>query len=205
MGLLASETTVVLKADPRLKLLHEWEPAYKVFFRNLVDTLTFRPLPTPATAWPTEALWRDVFIESPIAWRSFMESMMWHVVTALAVWVLSGWGPRKPTFPTAQQRAARESHITYYPAAQSAPPPEAVRQHPRETKTPSRQKALTVAHEQRRASGNVAAPDVHLANNSKPPNLGASKSAMPSRPFGTNTSRGRFASGNLVPQDLHAT
>jgi hypothetical protein len=103
-GLLISEITVPPKADPRLKLLHELEPAHRVFFRNLADALSFQLSPPLVTTTRPGLFWRDVFIDSRKPWRSFMESMLWHLVAILAVWATSPGGVLQKT-PLQQRRA----------------------------------------------------------------------------------------------------
>ena len=71
-----------LKSAPRLSLLVELEPAYRVFFRNLIDTL--RPASPDETGIPHLSFWREVLFDSGIPWLRFGESMVCHMI-ALAL------------------------------------------------------------------------------------------------------------------------
>src|ERR1700739_1048009 len=116
LGLLISETSVAPKADPRLKLLLELEPAGKVFFRNLLDAILFRqPPPLETTTRPGE-FWHDVFVPTSMPWRSFQESMLWHMVVLFAAWALTqAWVSRPQGRVKQSLRASyRTSGSLYY-------------------------------------------------------------------------------------------
>src|SRR5437879_9760711 len=73
-ALLLSKTGAHVEGEPRLRLLLEVEPAHRVFLRNLVDALLFRPVPrVPATSKPAP-FWHDVFIDAALPWRSDRKS-----------------------------------------------------------------------------------------------------------------------------------
>src|SRR5271166_3154430 len=73
---------------PRLRLLIDWEPGHRVFFRNLADLLLSRRVPQiPITSRPAP-FWNDVFVPSGAPWPSFMESMLLHLLLI----VLFLWG-----------------------------------------------------------------------------------------------------------------
>jgi hypothetical protein len=103
---------------PRLSLLIELEPGYRVFFGNLADLLLSRGVPhIPITSRPAP-FWNDVFVPSGTLWYSFTESTLLHLLLIILfvwgqsrVWVLS-----IKLFP---QRDAFHRSITYYPPARS--------------------------------------------------------------------------------------
>ena len=187
-ALLLSKTGAHVEGEPRLRLLLEVEPAHRVFLRNLVDTLLFRPVPwVPATSKPAP-FWHDVFIDAALPWRSFAESILWHVLAVVAVWSLNQ-GPKLQTFP--QRHSFQGSYVVYYtpsesfPARKSSPPQVQARQ---KAPSGSARQAWSVAHE--RARG-VAAPP-NIKSGASAPNLAASNSPDPAMPLSA-TARSRFS------------
>src|SRR6267143_1493675 len=71
------------------KLLVELEPAYRVFFRNLADTLLFRRPPQVEIRSRPAAFWPDVFVPTRTPWLGFVESILWHALLIAAAWSLS--------------------------------------------------------------------------------------------------------------------
>ena len=67
------------------KLLVELEPAHKVFFRNLSETL-FPPriAPLKRTSLPAR-FWGDVFVPSQVPWRRFFQSLAAQAVMTAAL------------------------------------------------------------------------------------------------------------------------
>ena len=62
------------------KLLLELEPAWRVFFGNLIDLLVPpRTVPLKLTSRPT-AFWPDVFVPSRLPWDQFAQSMLLHAI-----------------------------------------------------------------------------------------------------------------------------
>ena len=110
-------------AQPRLKLLVELEPAYRVFLRNLADVL--RPAsPGEPTIW-SAAFWREAFFDTGIPWQRFAETLVGQlVVVAMVLLVSQVWiSPDQPT----RRSMFENTHLTYYkpegsfPALRSAP------------------------------------------------------------------------------------
>jgi TonB family protein len=93
-----SESAVYPGASPTPPpvLLVQLEPWFKVFFRNLADTLWLRrPSPlllssSPGTFWP------DVFVPARLPWLRFLESAFYHVAVVAAVWALPQLLPASP-------------------------------------------------------------------------------------------------------------
>jgi hypothetical protein len=112
--LLTSQIISRPKAQPRLRLLVEWESPPRIFCRNLVDFFLFRTTPVIKTS-RLAPFWKDVFVDSHLPWWGLLESMLWHVLVVTGVWVFSqAWVSPKHF----QARMASPSHISYY-----TPPP----------------------------------------------------------------------------------
>ncbi|MGC2198314.1 MAG: hypothetical protein WA628_26830, partial [Terriglobales bacterium] len=179
--------SIPLRAAPRLNLLLELEPAHEVFFSNLVDTITLRPAPAVKITSPPADFWHDVFVPTELPWRSFQESMLWHLVVFIAAWGLSQAWVGRPQ-PRVGHQSFRTSGSVYYapsrvyPAARSNPP--RVRAH---SQTPAKSAshaaaAMPVAAEHRGTPKLVVPPDLKLAEGPRAPNL-ASNPAMPAVPL----------------------
>ena len=113
-GLLTYNTSSRPKAQPRLRLLVEWESPPAIFCRNLGDLLLFRTTPIIKTS-RLAPFWKDVFVDSRLPWWGLLESLLWHVLAVTGVWVFSqAWVSPKHF----QARMASPSHISYY-----TPPP----------------------------------------------------------------------------------
>ena len=113
-GLLTSNTSSRPKAQPRLRLLVEWESPPRIFWRNLVDLLLFRTTPVIKTS-RLAPFWKDVFVDSGMPWWGLLESLLWHTLAVTAAWMFSqAWVSPKHF----QERIVSPSHISYY-----TPPP----------------------------------------------------------------------------------
>jgi hypothetical protein len=127
-----------LQAAPRLKLLLEFEPAHRVFFRNLTDALLRRQIPRIALTCRPGPFWNDVFVYSAMPWRSFFESILWHVFVVAVIWtVFLRGGPRLET--AKQQQMFHDSRITYYAPSKSFPATQSRRARPRPQPKPQRE------------------------------------------------------------------
>jgi len=206
-GLLTTNATVHVTAEPRL--LAELEPAYRVFLSNLADIVFFRTVAQVPSTSPPGIFWCDVFVHSRISWWSFVESMLWHTVAAVAVWALSAGGtlPR----PAQQRPSYSKSSLYYYPpshsfSARTSSSPRAAPSRARQES--AHQAAMRVAREQRRDQNTVAPPDAKLTGHARAPNLGAPNPAMPTAPLSA-TGRARltlpsdWASVVAPPPDLN--
>lgn len=104
--------------QPDITLLVELEPAHRSFFRNFAELIRPRS-EAPLAHSPSEPdVWLDVFVDSPLPWRRFVESVLLHVVVIGLFVGLSRIWPRELILspPT-----IREAHITYYPPSPSFP------------------------------------------------------------------------------------
>ena len=67
LALLSTEPRVVIKADPRLRLLLELQPRHEVFFSNLADLFSRRTLAPFKGTSPPGSFWHDVFVPTRVA------------------------------------------------------------------------------------------------------------------------------------------
>jgi len=186
LGLLSTEPRVITKAEPRLRLLLELEPRREAFLSNLADAFSRRTPPPLKTTSPPGTFWADVFVPAELPWKSFQESMLWHMVVLIAAWALTqGWASRpKPRV----NQAYRTSESIYYSASRAYTPPRKTPIHPqnhakgRSTASATRAKALPVAAENRGTPKLVVPPDLKLAEGPRAPNLAADPT-MPSIPL----------------------
>src|SRR5713226_3299504 len=191
---------------PRLRLLTELEPGYRVFFDNLADLLLSRRVPQiPVTSRPAP-FWGDVFVPVGARWSSFLWSMLCHLLLI----ILFVWGQSRVWVPVkrfAQQDAFHRS-VTYYPPGQSFPAVEGrassvrarsrvkqtlVRQPVRQpAQQPSRQPAIPVTPQQRPSI--VTPPDIKQAT-ARLPNFPDSHAVTPMVPFSAAVGPRRNALG----------
>jgi hypothetical protein len=201
-GLCVSKMDAKLQAAPRLKLLLEFEPAHRVFFRNLGDAVLRREPPRLALTSRPGTFWNDVFIYSGKPWRSFFESILWHVFVVAVIWVvfLRG-GPRLET--AKQQQMFHDSRITYYAPSKSFPATESRRSRPRPKPKASRE----TAHQQkirvtpeRTAHTLIMPPDLMLSHSTRSDSViskvAAANHAIPAMPLAaTGRSRRTMSAG----------
>src|SRR5712692_11992684 len=200
---------------PRLRLLTELEPGYRVFFGNLADLLLSRRVPQiPVTSRPAP-FWGDVFVPAGARWSSFLWSMLCHLLLI----ILFVWGQSRVWVPVkrfAQQDAFHRS-VTYYPPGQSFPAVEgrasSVRARSRVKQTlvrqpaqqPSRQPAIPVTPQQRPSI--VTPPDIKQAT-ARLPNFPDSHAVTPMVPFSAAVGPRRNALGGpsevvAPPPEVH--
>lgn len=102
-------------------LNYELEPWFKVFGRNLADTVLRRePPPLEITAQPIEVP-PGFFVRTGIRWSRFAESYGGHVALVAAVYFIctSAWFNRQPVkLPSPFQN----TRIEYYPVSEYLPP-----------------------------------------------------------------------------------
>ena len=202
LALLSTESRVVTKADPRLRLLLELQPRHEVFFNNLADAILRRkPAPFKGTS-PPGPFWHDVFVPTEMPWKSFQESLLWHMVVMIAAWALTqGWASRPK--PHVNQSSYRASGAVYYspskayPSARSSTPRQTTHATThakgRGASASAHAKALPVAPENRGTPKLVLPPDLKLAEGPRSPNLAADPT-MPAVPLSA-TARNEFPGG----------
>src|SRR5262249_51792062 len=136
-----------------------------------------------------------------LPWKSFQESMLWHMVVLLAAWALTqGWASRPK--PRVNQAVYRTSESIYYSAAKAYVPPRKNTARPqnqtksRGSATVARAKAMRVAPESRGTPKLVVPPDLKLAEGPRAPNLSVDPH-MPSIPLSaTERTNGPFSGLN---------
>ena len=117
-GLLTYNSTTHRKAQPRLRLLIEWESPYRVFLRNLGDALLFRSVPAVPITARRGRFWNDVFVDSGLPWWGLLESILLHTLAMMAMWSLSQAWMTQERLP---QRRNFQSYVTYYTPPASFP------------------------------------------------------------------------------------
>ena len=151
-GLLTYNSTTHLKAQPRLRLLIEWESPHRVFLRNLVDALSFRPVPAIPITARRGRFWNDVFVDSGLPWWGLLESILLHTLAIMAMWGLSQAWMTQERLP---QRRNFQSYVTYYTPPASFPAlggtPSRVRAQPRRRNDIARRSGTALA--ERRGRG----------------------------------------------------
>ena len=177
---------------PRPKLLLELEPAYRVFFGNLLDTLLLRSAPSARVTSRPGQFWPDVFVDSEMPWWGFLESMLWHMLAMAGIWSISqGIALRNQPF---QRPSPRRTYISYYrpsptfPVAGARPP--RPQPSPATRKGASHPSALKVAREGRRGT-DPSAPSLKLGRKGAP-DLAGSGGSLPEMPFSA-TRRSRLS------------
>jgi hypothetical protein len=137
-----SNGDVQLNGHPEITLLVELEPAYRSFFRNLADLVSMRSPARLSRSSSQMHGWNDVLVDSPIPWQRFLESVFLHIVVVGMLSGLSKIGPREVLV---SPRPLRETHVTYYPFAQSFPAGESSRPavHPRRQHTSAHQEVIS--------------------------------------------------------------
>ena len=148
-----------------LRLLVELEPAYRVFLRNLSDTL--RSIPPRAHEFRTLSFWREVFFDSGLPWRRFGQSLLGHAVVLTLVLIVSqSWTQDQPL----RRSPFENTHLTYYkpdgsyPALRGNPAP--VQRAYRKQIDSARRGSIRVAPE--RAQAAIKAPDIKLKGPARP-------------------------------------
>jgi hypothetical protein len=178
--LLSSSVSDNLRTPPRLRLLLELEPAHRVFFQNLADTLLFRSTSPMLTTSKPGPFWNDVFVYSSAPWRHLVESMFCHIMVIAAALVLFQLWVRQE--PPQQQKTLHKWHVSYYTPSQSFPAlgssQARISAQPR-NRRPAPQAVLRVAPE--RGQRNIKPPDIKLAQ-SMPSNIVSSNPVAPAMP-----------------------
>jgi len=142
-----------------------------------------------------DRLWADVFIETQVPWKRFLESVCLHVVVVGLCSALAAFWPQEiETAP----RMASGAHITYYPASQAFPAQAfPAYESNREAAEPSRQpaaaeRALRPAHRRRKPAETSAASTSAESRTPEPQKMRASVMAAPALPKSSG-GRGRKA------------
>ena len=100
-------------------LLVELPPWYQVFRRNLLDLLHPQQQPPLRLASKPAKFWPDVFVQSHLPWRRFLESALYHGLAFLALWAASLIWMRRPQMVT--RPAFSHEDVIYYQASELLP------------------------------------------------------------------------------------
>jgi hypothetical protein len=179
---LTQNLTAQARAAHRPRLLIQWEPAHRVFLSNLADAFLFRSaqrLPTTTTPAP---FWNDVFVSTGVGWGAFLESMLWHTLTILAVWTLS----QQPSLQPMQRHSdtLQASYVSYsrsplsFPARGSSPRNRSQRLGGRSLA--GRKSVIAVAPERKHAV--ISAPQMGLTLPGRP-GIMVANAALPMMPL----------------------
>lgn len=203
--LIADQRVQRIVPVPRLKLLIDWEPRGRVFWRNLTDLILARQDPPVRVTSRPARFWPDVFVPAGVPWSSFAEALLCQLLLV----ILFIWGQSRIWVPVKrfQGRDSFQRSITYYPptsyrAAESrasssgaGSPAKHVSAH-----QAARPPARPVTPEQKPAL--VTPPDIKQAAAS-PPDILASHAVTPMVPFSATAGVRRNApagpSGAVAP------
>jgi len=165
----AVRSTPLVRSIAPPKLLLELEPAWQVFFGNLIDLLLPpRTLPLKLTSRPA-AFWPDVFVPSRLPWDQFVQSMLLHTAMVAVLGIVNLALLQRPQLK--QNRLAfNKSDVIYYL------PPEYMQSLRRGELSPSRigrsavlQAPFISVHREslNRAQKSIPPPILHLKQNSR--------------------------------------
>jgi hypothetical protein len=175
------------KAMPTPNLLLKLEPAYRVFFSNLIDTL--HPPQTPPlklTSLPAR-FWPDVFVPSQLPWQRFVQSMLLHVIMVVALGGLLEFGFSQPQLRHSQLRF-NKSDVIYYSTSDYLPPFKRdtgpPRSRPAQRPALVKQPVVSVTRESgRRTPPAISPPNIKLKDELRLARIMAWNSPMPAVPF----------------------
>jgi TonB family protein len=107
-------------ATPDLRLLIAPEPWSRTFVENLEEIFHHRkadPLYLESASAP---FWSDVFVESKLPWRRFLESGGYHLLTLILIWGGSRFVALQPQISA--QPAFNHADVVYYTPSEYLPP-----------------------------------------------------------------------------------
>lgn len=168
------------------KLIVELEPAYEVFRGNLRDL--FWPEKQPrlrVTSWPGK-FWPDVFVQRPLPWRGFAQSVAVHILVIAVLLAVSQLGPQLPR--AVQPAPFSSKDVVYYAASEYLPPlnTRAASKHVAQKGDPAHapQPIISVPPEaDNRTQTIVVPPKVRIDHEVPLPNLVAWSEAAPAVPL----------------------
>jgi GAF domain-containing protein len=207
----------VLSTPPALtptrppKLLVELEPAYRVFFHNLIGVFS-RPAPLKLTSLPGR-FWGDVFVPSRVPWERFCQSMVLHVVmVAVFGTFLQLWFP--PRHPRYHRLAFDKSDVIYYLPSEYSPPAGRVaspsRMSKREWPAVAKRTVISVPRERHsRMQAEITPPEIKLKHDLRLLRLVSWSSVAPAMPLSATTRRQLSVPAGMVaviapPPDISA-
>ena len=179
------------KPLPTPNLLFKLEPAYRVFFSNLIDTLHPPQLPPLKMTSLPSRFWPDVFVPSQLPWRRFVQSMLLHVIMVVALGGLLEFGFSQPQLRHSQLRI-NKSDVIYYSPSDYLPSFKSVTgpSQSRQTQPPAlvKQPVISVSREAgSRTPTSVTPPSIKLNEELRLARIMAWNSAIPAVPFMATT------------------
>jgi hypothetical protein len=142
-----------------LRLLVELEPAHRVFFQNLTDTLQAMPDAATLRQW---SFWRNILVSTGMPWRRFGASLGLQVVAIAVLIVAQTWIiqdlPRRSS-------AFDNSVITYYKPDTAFP---AIRGNPGKVHPATGKKTQTASRGSRQGASPVSSADSSPGSNQRP-------------------------------------
>jgi TonB family protein len=105
---------------PELILLVAPEPRFRSFLQNLGDLFRRRELASPPSLTTAAAFWPDVFVDSRLPWRRFLQSGAYHILALVVIWAGSRLLALQP-HPAARP-AFTHDDVVYYAPAEYLPP-----------------------------------------------------------------------------------
>jgi hypothetical protein len=179
------------KPLPTPNLLFKVEPAYRVFFSNLIETLhPPQNPPLKLTSLPSR-FWPDVFVPSQLPWQRFAQSMLLHVIMVVALGGLLEFGFSQPQLRHSQLRI-NKSDVIYYSPSDYLPSFKRVTgpSQSRPTQPPAlvKQTVISVSREAgSRTPTSVTPPSIKLNEELRLARIMAWNSAIPAVPFTATT------------------
>jgi hypothetical protein len=176
-----------LKAVPAPNLLFKLEPAYRVFFGNLIDTLhPPQNPPLKLTSLPAR-FWPDVFVPSQLPWQRFAQSMLLHVIIVAALAGLLEFGFSQPQLRHSQLRINKSDVIYYSPSdflSSVKRDPGPSRSRPAQQPAWVKQPLISVSRESgSRAPTSITPPNIKLKPELRLARIMAWNSVIPAVPF----------------------
>jgi TonB family protein len=187
-------------AQEKLQFVIQLEPAYRIFFSNVVDLFRRRRPRIVSTSMPG-AFWPDVFVVNRFPWLAFLESLLWHAAGLAGLWALSHLWLLRP--PLVTRPTFTRSDVLYYAPAEYLPPIDTGRTPARSAQKGepelAKQPIISVPHEPDNSSQTIITPpDVKLRHEVQVPNIVAWNAATPSMPLSATAASHRTASAPEV-------
>lgn len=164
-----------------LKLLVDRDPANPQFRDGARAVL--HPSPLPGNA---EYLWQDVFVERPLPWGRFLQSVLLHTAAVAMIWMVSlSWIKQQKILDRAT--FDRSSLVTYSPEEYLPPIDTGATEAPKTQKGDpvyAKQPILSVPREaDNRSQTIVVPPDLKLKQDVALPNIVATGAIVPAVPL----------------------
>jgi TonB family protein len=191
---------------PDLRLLLELEPRSSVFIQNLHAFFRrpelFNQQAQIDKRQSSSTFWPDVFIDSRLPWRSFLQSGAYHVLALAMIWAGSRLFALQPHVTS--QSAFTRADVIHYTPSQYLPPLDTRRSHSAHVRKSdpefSAQPIISVPPERdNRSQTIVTAPNIQLQHDVALPNIVA-WSGKPQVPIGPAPAVPASETSRIAPQ-----